>query len=153
MAGAFIEIEFDDREVQQLLRRLVDLTGDLEPAFADIGEYLTRSHDERFSRQVSPDGEPWIGYDHGGAYPNNPYIKNKPKNQDKILTLEDDLRKTLHYEVSADQLLFGTGSKYAATHQFGDPRRHIPERPFLGISDNDRDEILDIIRDHIQAAL
>ncbi|EIC28018.1 MULTISPECIES: phage virion morphogenesis protein [Methylomicrobium] len=146
MAGAFIEVEFDDRAVQQLLRRLVDLTGDLEPAFADIGEYLTRSHDERFGRQVAPDDEPWKELSPS-------YLARKPKNQDKILTLEGDLRRSLHYEVSADQLLFGTGSKYGATHQYGDPRRHIPERPFLGVSDDDRDEILDIIRDHIQAAL
>jgi phage virion morphogenesis protein len=146
MAGAFIEIEFDDREVQQLLRRLVDLTGDLEPAFADIGEYLTRSHDERFSRQVSPDGQPWEALSPG-------YQARKPKNQDKILTLDGHLRGTLHPEPSADQLLFGTNLIYGATHQFGDPDRNIKERPFLGISDDDRDEILDIIRDHIQAAL
>ncbi|EIC29097.1 phage virion morphogenesis protein [Methylomicrobium album] len=121
-------------------------TGDLEPVFADIGEYLTRSHDERFGRQVAPDGEPWKELSPG-------YQARKPKNQDKILTLEGDLRRSLHADVSADELLFGTILKYGATHQFGDPRRHIPERPFLGVSDDDRDEILDIIRDHIQAAL
>jgi hypothetical protein len=32
MAGAFIDVEFDDRAVQQLLRRLVKQTQDLEPA-------------------------------------------------------------------------------------------------------------------------
>jgi phage gpG-like protein len=141
MAGAFIEVEFDDRAVQQLLRRLVDLTGDLEPAFADIGEYLTRSHYERFGRQVSPDGEPWKELSPG-------YQARKPKNQDKILTLESNLRGTLHYAVSANQLLFGTNLL--------DLRHHAsiwrPAAEYSG-SDDDRDEILDIIRDHIQAAL
>jgi phage virion morphogenesis protein len=145
MAGASITIEFNDREVQQVLQRLVELTGNLEPVFADIGEHLTRSHDQRFGLQVSPDSEPWAA-----LLPS--YQARKPKNQGKILTLDGNLRGTLHYDASADQLLFGTNLIYGATHQFGDPRRNIPERPFLGVSDDDRDAILDIIREHIQAA-
>jgi phage virion morphogenesis protein len=146
MAGVSTTIEYDDHEVQQLLRRLVERTQDLEPVFADIGGHLTRSHDERFGLQVSPDGEPWEALSPG-------YQARKPKNQDKILTLDGNLRGTLHYKALADQLLFGTNLIYGATHHFGDPLRNIPERPFLGISDDDRDAILDIIREHIQAAL
>jgi len=33
--------------------------------------------------------------------------------------------------------------------QVGDPSRNIPARPFLGISDQDETEILDIIKGHL----
>jgi len=40
-----------------------------------------------------------------------------------------------------------------ATHQFGDPRRNIWARPFLGISDDDQVEIIAILRRHVANAL
>ena len=37
----------------------------------------------------------------------------------------------------------------AATHQFGDPERNIPARPFLGVSDEDNRFIVDTLARHI----
>lgn len=36
-------------------------------------------------------------------------------------------------EISGNQLKFGTRILYAPSHQFGDPSKNIPKRPFLGI--------------------
>ncbi|WP_241085742.1 phage virion morphogenesis protein [Candidatus Vondammii sp. HM_W22] len=52
-----------------------------------------------------------------------------------------------------DSLEFGTDRKYGATHQLGDQERGIPARPFLGIDDQDRDEILAILQRHLEEAL
>jgi len=38
---------------------------------------------------------------------------------------------------------------YAATHHFGDPRRGIPARPFLGVSRDARAVILQRVVDHL----
>ena len=59
MAGAFIEIKVDDRLVLDALGRVLARTGNLKPAFEDIGEALLLSHHERWRRQVAPDGTPW----------------------------------------------------------------------------------------------
>lgn len=148
MAGASlgISVEIDDREVLQAIQRLQDAGGNLQGAFADIGEYLLISHRERWDRQVSPEGEPWA--------PLAPQtIKRKKKNRDKVLVLEGDLRDLLRYQDSPDSLEFGTDRIYGASHQFGREEAGIPARPFLGISDEDRVGILDILRDHLEEAL
>lgn len=149
MAGAFIEVTADTREIEKALRDLQNVVDDLQPAFRDIGEYLLRSHDERFRRGVDPDDNPW-------AELKQKTKKYKPKNKDKILVLSGDLMDDMVYQVSPTELRFGTGqetSKYAATHQFGRPEDGIPARPFIGLSGDDEDEIANIIRRHLLNAI
>lgn len=149
MAGVFIDVSADTREIEKALLDLQNAVGDLEPTFRDIGEYLLRSHDERFRAGVDPDGNPWE--------PLSPeYAAIKPYNQDKVLVLSGNLMDKLVYQVSPSELLFGTGqetSKYAATHQFGREEDGIPKRPFLGISNEDENEILSIIQRHLANSL
>lgn len=138
MAGASVSIDIDDEEVVAVLRQLQEKTEDLSEAFADIGEYLLDSHKDRFDQQTAPDGTPWA--------PLSPaYKKRKKKNADQILLLEGHLKTTLRYQASATDLLLGTNRIQGATHQFGDDERGIPARPFLGLSDDDRDEVVAIL--------
>ncbi len=44
----------------------------------------------------------------------------------------------------------GTNVVYVATHHFGNLRRGIPARPFLGVSTDSRDTVLQTIVDHLQ---
>lgn len=148
MAGASLkaDIHIDDREVRQALQRLERSGGNLQAAFADIGEYLLISHRERWEREEAPDGTPWAPLD-------PKYQARKKKNQDKTLLLEGDLRDLLRYQDSPEGLEFGTDRIYGATHQFGAEERGITARPFLGLTEADHLEILDIIGDHLEAAL
>lgn len=146
MAGARIELDIDDRPVQAALERLLEAGRDLSPALQDIGEYLQLAHDDRFREEVAPDGTPWA--------PLSPrYRRRKRRNADKILMLDGFLRDLLRYREDGQTLEFGTARPYGATHQFGDPDRNIPARPFLGISDDDEIEILAILRDHLAEAV
>lgn len=148
MAGSSLrlDIHYSHREVTEALKRLAEASGDMEAAFRDIGEALLNSHQERFTEQQSPDGERWA--------PLSPkYARRKRENRDKILILTGELRDLLRYQASATELVLGTDRRYGATHQFGDERRNIPERPFLGLSDDDRQAVLDILGDHLKAAL
>lgn len=131
MAGAFVEVSVDTREIEKALQDLQHAVGDLQPAFHDIGEYLLRSHDERFRAGVDPDGNPWEAL-------SSEYAAKKPKNQDKVLVLSGDLMDSLNYQVSPTELEFGTNSIYGATHQFGREEDGIPKRPFLGLSEADQ---------------
>ncbi len=148
MAGAGINIDYQyqDRHVLDALDRLIQSGRKLEPVFADIGEYLQQSHADRWARQVDPDGAPWA--------PLSPrYAARKKKSSDKILLLDGYLRDLLAYNASDSGLEFGTNRIYGATHQFGDPARHIPARPWLGLSATDETEVLDILSDHLTAGL
>lgn len=51
------------------------------------------------------------------------------------------------------ELLLGTATVYGATHQLGDSERNIPARPYLGLSDAVRAELVDILHDYLAEAL
>ena len=146
MAGAFIEVEAQSlARAERYLQRILTAGQRLEPAFAEIGEYLLESHAERFSLEVAPDGTPW-----------EPLAPSTLANKadDRILQQEGTLRDTLSYQVTGAELLFGTNLIYGATHQFGREEDGIPARPYLGIATspwNDEDEIVAILKDHLQS--
>lgn len=85
---------------------------DPAPMLRDIGEYLMIAHDQRFASQASPDGTPWLALSPA-------YLKRKKKNRDKILVLDGFLKNTLRYQVSNNELLFGTNRIYGAMMHFG----------------------------------
>ena len=139
-ASAGIQIDLDDAELRAGLKQLAARIGDLTPFFRDVGEDLLNSTRERFGTQTSPAGVPWEALSPA-------YRKRKRKNRDKILTLDGSLRGTLTYAIAPNELRIGSPLIYGATHQFGRPEAGIPARPFLGLSDADREAILDALRD------
>lgn len=144
MAGAFVEV--DTRLAGRALGALEAAAGNVRPALVEIGVRLIQFHHERWDRQVDPEGRRWT--------PLSPrYQRRKKKHKDRILVLDELLRDLLHYQAGADRLDFGTSSLYGATHQFGDPTRNIPARPFLGISGDDEREIQEILAEHLARAL
>lgn len=86
-----------------------------------------------------------------------------------VLVLEGHLLgdASMSYHADPDELLFGTVKEYGAVHQFGEkkwatgkttsrgvpiPWGDIPARPFIGLSDDDKDYIVETIEEHIKAA-
>ncbi|MFH1027683.1 MAG: phage virion morphogenesis protein [Pseudomonadota bacterium] len=174
MAGSFVVMEkIDDREILRVLKRLADKGGNLRPAFANMGEYLVNSTQDRFDEQKDPEGNPWS--------PLKPATKDKKK-IDKILTESSRMRNSVIYAASSSSLRVGTNDIKAAAHQFGlkeavtipahksrrtkvfgrelpfpvwaEVRAHtinqdLPARPFLGFSSDDREELLQIAADFL----
>ena len=137
MAGSFLEITVNDAEISALLQKLQAKLGDLTPVFRDLGEALQVSHRERLTRAVAPDGASWPDL-------SPKYRARKKKNKDKLLVLDGWLRE-LHYQAAPDALRIGTTQLYGATHQFGDPARNIPARPFLGLDDAERAYVIAVL--------
>lgn len=151
MSGAALEMKAEllaDPALTRAQAALLNIAGAsfVEAVFNDIGEYLLISHRDRWGQGVSPGGEPWEPL-------SARYRARKRKNKDRILVLEGDLRDTLRYQADAARLAFGTDRIQGATHQFGDPERNIPARPFLGLSEADEAEVRAIVQDHINQAL
>ena len=149
MAGARIDISTEGAAaVSDVLTQLVKNLDNLAPALGNVGEHLMLTHRDHFDEQRSPDGTPWQAL-------SPDYAKRKKKNKDKMLRLNDILRDTFAYNVGEESLEFGTNMEYGAIHQFGGTSdmisrlAAIPARPFLGLSQDDEKEVIEILSDFI----
>ena len=149
MAGA----RFDGTAAIEHLSGLVDAINDPSPLLAELGEYGLRSTRARFKTQTAPDGTAWAALQPW-------YQKDKRRNKNRILTLNGYLRGQMTWQLVGDRTVeIGSNLPYAAVHQFGATikpraakvlmfRGHvaksvtIPARPYLGLSDEDRSEIV-----------
>lgn len=152
MSSIRVSMEGEFGEFKDRLARLGSI--DRAELNSAIAEALRTSTDERFDTESAPDGSAWarsIRASGGG----------------KTLTDTGDLRNSIHARSSEAGAEIGTNKVYAATHQFGDGGRtiraknkpmlsfqiggrwihakqvtiKIPARPFLGLSNADREEI------------
>jgi phage virion morphogenesis protein len=148
-----IEVQFDDREIRKALQNLQQAAGNLAPALKEIGEVLVESTKQRFASGAGPDGERWD---------KNSDVTIARKGRNKPLIGETlALSAGIDYQlIGDDAVAIGSPMEYAAMQQFGGTESEfphlwgdIPARPFLGISDDDRENILEIIREHVERAL
>jgi phage virion morphogenesis protein len=162
---AGIRIKIDDADVRSALDRLAE--GKLlQAALKVIGQELIKSTRRRFDAQVDPSGQRWK--------PLNAYYA-AGKTGRLILQgagLAGGLLGSITAQVDGSTLRIGTNKVYGAIHQFGGtivPRTFpalvfkingklsfarqvtIPARPFLGISEADRQEIPKLIEDVVNA--
>lgn len=158
MSGAHVTIEVDDLELRRGIAKLLARIADPRPALEEIGEVLVPSTKQRFAVEKDPQGNPWA--------PNSPVTRAR-KTTPKVLTEEGYLGDTIAWQLEgAKGVAVGTNLVYGATHQFGMPRGYagrtkrgapipwgdIPARPFLGVSDEDGERILEILRDYLGQA-
>jgi len=153
VAGTSIDITHNAPAIETALSELAAATDDLTPLMQEISVFLERRARERFDREEAPDGTPWAALEDSTLA--RKQRKRVPVN--KILHGQSlHLRDTIFPFWSAVEAGISTGpgtERYAATHQFGDPARNIPARPFLGIGNQDRGDLLDLIEDEFQAIL
>ena len=157
MPGARLKVELTGLDnAERRLRALVAAGHDLTPAMRDIGEYLVRSTKERFADETDPVGAPWA--------PLSEHTKRrKRRNAGRVLTRDGHLGGTIAFQAGPTSVEVGSPLIYAGTHQFGAekgsfgstakgrpiPWGDIPAREFLGLSEPDRDELTDILRDYL----
>lgn len=158
MAGAIVDLDLRGLlTFDQAVTRIEQLLRHPEPLLTDIGEALLLSVDDRFDRREAPDGMPWEPV--SDAYAKRKAAGRASKRSGavtdpgNILELTRDLRRLTRYQVDGETLLIGSDREYAATHQFGDPKRGIPARPIYGLSDEDREEIGHLVIDHLDDAV
>ena len=99
-----------------------------------------------FAREANPAGEAWAAAPAGdGSRP----AQQAATAPGPILERSGDLASRILADWDDSSAVAGTNVVYAATHHFGDPRRGIPARPFLGVSADARDAILQAIVDDL----
>lgn len=160
MAGARVELELESARVRDAINEALQLLQEPQALLRDIGEHLVNTTRDRFRDELGPDGQSWAAL-------SPRYLANKQPNPGKILQRSGDLARQIFPQVQGNELLVGTDRIYGATHQFGAARGQfgqtkrgapipwgtIAARPFLGVSDQDADEIIALCRDHLQRRL
>lgn len=152
----------DDAQVLTSLRTLIALGRDASPVMADIATLGENSTRMRFRTETAPDGMRW-----------KQSLRARIAGG-RTLTQDGHLSGSISSSHGRDFAEWGVNRIYAAIHQFGGVIRALgkalrfrlagggfatvksvtlPARPYLGVSDADAGDILDIIQARIDARL
>lgn len=112
------------------------LNGDLSPLMSAIATLLENSTRERFNTKIDPDGVAWAS-----LLPSTV----KRKGNDEILVDTGALADSILSDFTAYSATVGSSAEYSAYPQFGSPAR-----AFLGVSQDDEQEIYDEIAKYLQ---
>jgi phage virion morphogenesis protein len=144
MAGAALKLEWEDSQAQAMFGRLIASGSNLRPLYSEIGFALEDSTRKRFDSETAPDGTAW-------APISDAWQARKAERgfSEGILKMRGDMLNSVRAEPDSSGVSIIAGpTEYAAIHQFGGQagRNHavtLPARPFLGVSDDDGEEIID----------
>lgn len=160
-----ITIEINDAQVSAALAKISAHLDDLSPLMNEIGLFMVESTKQRFDNTETPQGTAWA--------PRSPTtIKHYQRTKQKfgpVLHKTGDLRQSIFHAYDATSVSVGTNLIYAAVQQFGAaqgafgaaigrdkkgrdhfhhiPWGNIPARPFLGLSDGDRGNLVDTVEE------
>lgn len=146
-----IKIVIDDAQVLSALDRIVHTASDLTPVMQEIGEVLVESTKRRFAQGRAPDGAPWA--------PNRPSTLARKRDPRPLIGESRRLSNEIFPRAGRDFVEVGSALEYSAVQQFGArkgqfgrtrrgapiPWGTITARPFVGLSDEDRRNIIDIV--------
>ncbi len=149
-----IRIEIDDREVREALAKLQRRLGDLTPVMHDIGQALVEGMRARLRDGRDVEGRPFA--------PNSPVTLARKRGA-RPLVDSGMMASQFAYQAGRDFVEAGSNAVQAATLHFGArrgahgktrrgapiPWGDIPARPFVGVSEADRRDILDILAEHL----
>lgn len=171
---AMLTIDVDDGEAMTYLRQFIDRIENPRSLMLEIGEEIADSTMRRFATSTGPDGERWAPNTEttilrylegsGGVYGKKDgrltrkgagvVMGKKP-----LIGETRNLSSTIDYQLDGDlSVMVGTPAIYGAVQQFGaergslgggSPWGDIPARPFLGLSDEDEQTILDLVASYL----
>jgi len=146
-----ITIEFQDGAVLAGIDRLQEQLGDMTAFMDDLGELLVASTKARFPAGTAPDGTAWA--------PNSPVTLARKSDHRPLFGTSGSLNSQIFATTGADFVRVGSNRVQAAMMQFGGSKSvyahlwgDIPARPYLGLSDEDKENILAETRDWLSGA-
>jgi phage virion morphogenesis protein len=137
-----IKITLNDAQVAKALDKLHGKADNLSPVLKSIGEELVLSTKQRFQTATDPDGNAWA---------RNGEVAIERKGRNQPLWDHGDLGSNIGPQLlNPSTLVVGSNAEQAAMMQFGGTKAEfpnlwsdIPARPFLGLSNADKDMILE----------
>jgi phage gpG-like protein len=160
MSDAF-SLVLDDKELIDRLEEISRRVSDMTPAMLAIGELLTESTKQRFTDSEGPDGKRWKDNAPATVLAQLAKVQSSYKARRKAsapaqkrpLIDTGILQDTISYQVvsGGNGVEIGTNrfagewDGGAGVHHFGSRDGSIPARPFLGVSEDDRVAVLDVL--------
>lgn len=138
-----------------------------------IGEMMVSSTLQRFEDEEGPDGKAWepsiratpsedtrapVRRGKDGRLLKGSGKKIKGRKGGKTLTDTARLRKSIEHRATGDEVTVGSNVVYARIHQMGGVAGRgksveLPARPFLGVSEQDAEDIREAVGDFLADAL
>lgn len=159
-----IRIVFNIEPVIARLGRVSQVLDDMTPVFNDIGEYVVEATKKRFTISTAPDGTKWQPK---SAATIARYQARKDGNRPKpLIGPSGRLGREINKLATRDQVEIGSALEYSGVMQDGAaqgafgtaangspiPWGRIPARVWLGLSDDDNRNILDIADEYLAEA-
>ena len=142
-----IEIKIDNKEVESRLLDLAQRSENLRPLMKNIAGIFAYSTEENFKEEGRPKWENL----------KDSTIKQRTKKKQwpgMILQVTGQLASSINTYYDNDSAVIGSNLDYAAIHQKGgqagkNKSAEIPARPYLKLTDNDFEEILQTCEDFL----
>ena len=149
MSSEPIEIKFENKEVLDKILEVAKQSEDLRPLMKNIAGIFASSTEDNFAEEGRPDK--WVEL--------SEVTKNLRKEINKypgqILQVTGQLASSVNTYYDNDSAIIGSNLAYAAIHQLGgqagrNKKVTIPARPYIKLVDDDYDEIMHEIEEHLQ---
>ena len=157
-----IKVQINEAEITAALSAAISSLADMSRVMNKVGAAMRDQTEDRFKDEESPEGVAWAPRSPTtlAAYERRAQKAGGVSGWGGILHYSGQLSGNIFHEYGPDFAQVGSAEPYAAMMQFGGTKARfphlwgdIPARPFLGISDQDREEILDLISDALDHAL
>lgn len=143
-----IEIKIDNKEVKSRLLDLAQRSENLRPLMKNIAGIFAYSTEENFKEEGRPKWENL----------KDSTIKQRTKNKKwpgMILQVSGQLASSVNTYYDDNSAVIGSNLEYAAIHQLGgqagrNKSVEIPARPYLNLTDDDFEEIMDTVNDYLK---
>lgn len=155
-----LKIDFNYGFADKYLSHILRNVSDTRPILADIGELLTETTKRRFSTSTAPDGSKW---ERNSQVTIDRYVglfktkkASRAASKKPLIGETKSLMTTIDYQFGPGFVRIGSPMVYSAMQQIGGTRAQhshlwgdIPARPFLGLSKDDREGIIDIVHSYL----
>ena len=144
----FIEIKIDSQEVERKLQEIATKTSDLKPLMKNIAGIFASAAEDNFAEEGRPDK--WQDL----SKVTKKLREKKGKWPGQILQVSGQLASSVNTYYDNDSAVIGSNIEYAAIHQLGgqagrNKKVIIPARPYLKLTDDDFEEIINIFENYI----
>ena len=148
MSSEPIEIKFENREILDKILEVAKQCENLRPLMKNIAGIFADSTEDNFAEEGRPDK--WVEL--------SEVTKNLRKEINKypgqILQVTGQLASSVNTYYDNDSAIIGSNLAYAAIHQLGgqagrNKKVTIPARPYIKLVNDDYDEIMHEIEEHL----
>ena len=142
MSDKPIEIKIDNKDVERKLLELAQKGENMRPLMKNIAGIFASATEENFKNEGRPDK--WIELSEATKKQRT----KKKKWPGQILQVSGQLASSISTQYDDKSAIIGSNLDYAAIHQLGgqagkNKKVEIPARPYLKLTDDDFNEILD----------